>query len=72
MTTIPHNREPFLDASGLVARSWRTYLSSLTQSDAATQLQRQIDQLRAAIPTESPTAVTVRSMRNCSQQVQSM
>ncbi|WP_375732067.1 hypothetical protein R3J28_08000 [Xylella fastidiosa subsp. multiplex] len=54
MTTIPHNREPFLDASGLVARSWRTYLSSLTQSDAATQLQRQIDQLRAAIPTESP------------------
>lgn len=54
MTTIPHNKEPFLDASGLVARSWRTYLSSLTQSDAATQLQRQIDQLRAAIPTESP------------------
>ncbi|WP_411393509.1 hypothetical protein [Xylella fastidiosa] len=37
-----------------MARSWRTYLSSLTQSDAATQLQRQIDQLRAAIPTESP------------------
>lgn len=54
MTTIPHNKEPFLDASGLVARSWRTYLSSLTQSDAATQLQRQIDQLRAAPHTESP------------------
>ncbi|ARO68589.1 hypothetical protein B9J09_05715 [Xylella fastidiosa subsp. pauca] len=54
MTTIPHNNEPFLDASGLVTRSWRTYLSSLAKSDAATQLQQQIDALQAALHTAPP------------------
>ncbi|HHW4682069.1 MAG TPA: LamG-like jellyroll fold domain-containing protein [Xylella sp.] len=49
MSTIPHDKEPFLDASGRISRSWRTYLASLTPTTATTQLQQQIDTLWEAI-----------------------
>nr|WP_279583490.1 hypothetical protein [Xylella fastidiosa] len=52
MSQIPHTNEPFLDAAGCVARSWRTYLASLASSETRQtllQLQQQMSALQAAL-----------------------
>ncbi|MGY0329373.1 hypothetical protein ACWWAE_04310 [Xylella fastidiosa subsp. multiplex] len=52
MSQIPHANEPFLDAAGCVARSWRTYLASLASSETRQtllQLQQQMSALQAAL-----------------------
>lgn len=42
---IPHATEPLLDGGGRLSRSWFTYLSSLSASEASAALQEQIDRL---------------------------